>query len=167
MNKLKKILLYGFIILISWIILGFIYGIYNMIDKEIGKGYIISQGRDYIELSSKNFKNLILYGVIDYNYNEYNIILIKLKGSGYTCKNSNKLIFTKKIQYIIINKYSNKILSTENKDTFLKMKNKLKINLELDSYDNLKKIIKKVKESNFDKKILECKNVNTYPINHY
>ncbi len=167
MNKIKKYLLYSLILIVLWIVFALSYGIYNLLGKELGKGYVISTDKNYNYLTSESLKELILYGILDYNYNEKYIILAKLKGSAYTCKNADKFIFAKKIQYVIIDKHSGKIISTENEEKFEKKKTELNIRLKVDSSDSFEKTIKKVRKSNIDKNILECEDVNTYPINSY
>ena len=105
------------------------YGTYNLFAKSIGDGYVIEKDTVYSTLSSENLGDFILYGIIDYNYNDNYIVALKIKGSGYSCRDSNKKLFTKLIQYVIINKKTNNVLITTDKNSFMIKKEELNISL--------------------------------------
>ena len=165
----KRIIFYFIILILLWIAMGIISGFYNSFDKKIAYDYFITKNVEYKTLYSKKKDNLILYGILHYDYNEDYILIVKLKGSGYTCKNSNKIRFSKRIVFLIIDKTNNKIFSTESEKDFSLMKKKLLISLPfIIDYELFNKVFKKARyiDNNFNY-INECKDVNSYPIIKY
>jgi hypothetical protein len=135
---------------------------------EYGNGYhSYETGISYIK--SKRLKNFSLLDIKSGAYNNKYIIAVRNIGTEYDCDFGGKTEFLDKLEYIIIDKTTDKVLATDEKEKFINMKSNLGINLEFHlDYNEINKLLekdkKKISISNITK---DCKEAYPYPLIKY
>ncbi len=167
----KKIFKILFIFLFIWLTISTIH--YLFFWGKLGKGYYIY---DYGATALKcNRLKLHLTDIKDWEYTEKYIVVKRIPDELYTCNNGESHVFyNNQLQYLIIDKNTDKIYTTYNKDKFLELKDKFGIKKEF-TIDNNKLLNSMKNSQNMYNNIGEdieyikkhCKKYKEYPIVEY
>jgi len=139
-------------------------------DGKVGKGYrMYNYGN--IALMSNRIPNLHLTEILDWEYDEDYIVARRIPAQYYECEDSIRSIYTNQIQYLIIDKNTDKIYATFSEKDFLDFKQKIKIDLEFSrSKESIEAQIRR-SQSTFDNVYTDvesiknnCKEEAAYPL---
>lgn len=162
-----KIASFIVLILVTIIALGFLFYYF---DGKVGKGYKMYD-YGHIALISNHIPSLHLGDILDWEYDDEYIIARRIPEQHYDCGESVPSIYTNKIQYLIIDKNTDKIYATFNEKDFFDFKKKMKIALEFSRskksidaqiqrskhiYDNIHEDVEYIKNN--------CKEKAVYPL---
>lgn len=157
-------------LIIIYVLLTIIYIIYyNFLG---GNKNNLGSNRFYIdELSNNTFITsktkkpfMMLAGVINKDYDDNYIIIVRKDMEHFECKEGIPILSKKQLQYMLINKKTNKVLVTNDMLKFERLKKELNINLKFNKTpDELKKIVQNIKSTNLHN-YSECTQINTYPL---
>ena len=169
---IKKILI-GIILFI--VVIVSLVAVFFYFDGRLGKGDYFLYYAHPDAIKSRSIKGLYLADTLYAEYDDDFIIAQRIPVRFYSCPNMSTSIYKNKLQYLIIDKNTNKIYGTYNIIKFLEKKNKLGVDIDFDSERN-KLVQKNIKNSqhiynNRDEDIEYmrnyCQEKQEYPIIEY
>ena len=159
-----------------WLALGASHGIYYYFlggmhnNLESDRFYIDDWSSGNTFISSYNDagnSHLELAGVLDYDYDHNHIIVVREDRTHYDCKNGITMLANKRLQYLLIDKKTNKILSTYDEMKFLKKLKQLHIRLSFKkAQEDLRKSLKGI-QANSLQPYTDCSPISTYTLEEY
>jgi hypothetical protein len=155
-----------FIFLIGILLLGYIF--YRN-DGNLGKGDYFIYYTGYDAIKSRTNKNIYLSDIRQVEYDDNHIIALRIRQKHYSCNDESLItVSIKKLQYVIIDKKTNKIYTTYDKNKFYHMKEKLEIPIKFIAYSE-NRVRQRLKsntynnELNYLHKIKQCREDYLYP----
>jgi len=155
---------------ITLIILLIIISSFFYFDGRLGKGSYFIYYAHPDAIKSTEIKNLYLADILGVKYNERYVIAYRIPAKFFDCSTTSSVIYIRKVQYIIIDKETEKIYVTYKKEKFQQKKNEFEIDLFFTKDENMRMVNKLKNNSAYAEKTMsleECTESFNYPLIQY
>ncbi len=183
MKTFLKIIKYFFIFIFLWLLFAISHHIYynffgaiaNNLDSQHFYIDDSRRGLPYIaSYNETNNKNLYLRGVVDYEYNDDYIIVVRKDSEGFecacadfTCGWVSTSLTKKRLQYMLLDNSNQKVKITYNYDKFQNRLKESNIDLQFNKTNQeLQEKLNQIKPDSLDA-FINCKPINTYFLEEY